>query len=54
MIAALAPVRERYQALVANPAELDTILVDGAERARSVAEPKIRDVKEKVGYLAHP
>jgi tryptophanyl-tRNA synthetase len=54
VIEALRPVREQYQALVANEAELDAILEAGAERARSVAEPKIQDIKRKVGFIVHP
>ena len=49
VIEALRPVRERYQALAANGAELEAILKEGAERARSVAEPKVQGIKGKVG-----
>jgi tryptophanyl-tRNA synthetase len=54
VIDALRPVRERYQTLVANRAELDVILEEGAERARSVAEPKIQSIKRKVGFIVLP
>jgi tryptophanyl-tRNA synthetase len=54
VIEALRPVRERYQTLVANGAELDAILEEGAERARSVAEPKIQAIKRKVGFIVLP
>jgi tryptophanyl-tRNA synthetase len=54
VIEALRPVRERYQSLVASGAELDTILEEGAERARSVAEPKIEYIKRKVGLIVLP
>ncbi|HKA56317.1 MAG TPA: tryptophan--tRNA ligase [Candidatus Binatia bacterium] len=54
VIEALRPVREGYQTLVANGAELDAILREGAERARSVAESKIQDIKRKVGFIVLP
>jgi tryptophanyl-tRNA synthetase len=37
--------------LMADPAYVDSVLKDGAERARVIAEPIIRDVKETVGFL---
>jgi tryptophanyl-tRNA synthetase len=50
-IEALCPIRERYQALMADPAELDRILAAGAERAAAVADTKMRKVKERVGFV---
>jgi len=52
LIEELRPVRERYHELMADPAELDGMMARGAERARSVAEPKLRVVKERVGFIA--
>jgi tryptophanyl-tRNA synthetase len=46
-----APVRERYEALVADPAALDAVLADGAERARAVATPMLERVRDAVGLL---
>ncbi len=54
VIEALRPIRERYQALMTDPAELDCILAAGAERARAVAEPKMIEVKRKVGFATQP
>ena len=51
VIEALRPIRERYLTLIADAAELDRLLAMGAERARAVAEPKIREVKRKVGFI---
>jgi tryptophanyl-tRNA synthetase len=51
VIEALRPIRERYHELLADPVELDRILALGAERARAVAEPKIDEVKHKVGFI---
>ncbi|MEM8995268.1 MAG: tryptophan--tRNA ligase [Acidobacteriota bacterium] len=44
------PIRERYEALMADPGELDRLLEVGAEAARAQAEPKLVDVKEKMGF----
>ena len=46
-----APVRERYEALMADPAAIDAVLADGAERARAVATPMLARVREAVGLL---
>ena len=52
VIEALRPIQGRYQALMDDPHELDNILALGAERARSVALPKLEEVKRKVGFLS--
>jgi len=46
-----APVRERYAALLADPDALDTVLAQGAQRAREVARATIQDVRDRVGLL---
>ncbi len=48
------PRRVRYQELMANPAELEAILTDGARRARNLARPVLARVREAVGLPAHP
>jgi tryptophanyl-tRNA synthetase len=45
------PVRERTNALLADPAELDRILALGAERAQDVAAATLATVYERVGFL---
>ncbi len=52
LIEELRPIRERYHQLMTDTAELDAIMARGAEKARSVAEPKLRVVKERVGFVA--
>ncbi len=47
-----APVRARYDELVADPAELDRVLADGAARAREIAVATMDTVRERVGLLA--
>jgi len=46
------PYRDRTLALLADPAELDRILAEGAERARGVAGATLASVYERVGFLA--
>jgi tryptophanyl-tRNA synthetase len=48
----LAPVRERYQQLRADEAALESILHDGAERARAIAAMTLADVRERMGIGA--
>jgi tryptophanyl-tRNA synthetase len=45
----LAPVRERYQELRADEAELERILDLGAEKARAIARETLLDVREVMG-----
>lgn len=47
----LGPIRERYHTLMNDLAELDRQLAIGAEHARAVAEPKCRQVMERMGLL---
>lgn len=51
VIEGLRPLRERYHQLIVDPAELDRLLAVGADQARAVAEPKVRLVKERVGFV---
>ena len=37
--------------LLDDPDEIDTLLRDGAERARAIASPILREVEEIVGFL---
>jgi tryptophanyl-tRNA synthetase len=49
---ALAPVRERYQELRANPDAIDAALRRGAERAREIAGPTMEEVHSVMGVGA--
>jgi tryptophanyl-tRNA synthetase len=51
IVEGLRPVRERFHELMRDQAELDRILAAGAEQARAVAEPKARQVLERVGFV---
>ena len=45
----LAPMRERYDALVANPEVIEGVLRGGAERARHLSAPFLAELREAVG-----
>ncbi|MES2945440.1 MAG: tryptophan--tRNA ligase [Pseudomonadota bacterium] len=52
----IAPMRENYQSLISNPAKIETILQAGADKARRLATPLMRELREAVGLrrLAAP
>jgi len=52
LVELLAPVRQRYAELVADPGHLDDLLVAGAARAREVAASTMATVRERIGLLA--
>jgi tryptophanyl-tRNA synthetase len=54
VIAELAPIRERYERLMLDPAELDRLLAIGADHARGIADAKLDEMKAKVGLLSVP
>lgn len=45
----LTPIRERYETYMANPAELDRILAEGAEKARAIAQKTIQRLRRAIG-----
>ena len=51
VIETLRPIRGRYAQLLADPGELDCLLAIGVEQARAVAEPRIAQMMERVGFL---
>ena len=51
VVATATPYRDRTLALLADPAELDRILAEGAERARDVASATLARVYDRVGFL---
>ncbi|MGL5817407.1 MAG: tryptophan--tRNA ligase [Phycicoccus sp.] len=52
VVEAVQPFRSRLAELLDDPAELDRLLADGADRARSVAEATTARVRDAVGLLA--
>jgi tryptophanyl-tRNA synthetase len=51
VIEALRPIRDRYRTFMSDPSELDRVLESGAGRAAEVAEPKVQEVKRRVGFI---
>ena len=45
----LAPMRERYENLMARPADIEDILREGARKARTIAGPKIALLRDAIG-----
>jgi tryptophanyl-tRNA synthetase len=43
------PIRERYAELTGDPAQLDRLMAEGAERARAIADPVLARVKKAAG-----
>ena len=50
-VAEIAPITERMRHLLAEPKEIDAVLKQGAEVARSLAAPVVTEVKEIMGFL---
>jgi len=50
-VATLAPIQDEMRRLVAEPDYVDQVMRDGAERAREISRPIIRDVHEIIGFL---
>ncbi|MEE4161684.1 MAG: tryptophan--tRNA ligase [Woeseiaceae bacterium] len=45
----LAPAREEYERLLATPGEVEMALREGAERARAVAVPYLKEIRHAIG-----
>jgi tryptophanyl-tRNA synthetase len=50
-VSRVGPVNAEMTRLLADPAEIDRILADGAARARAIARPIVDQVKDVVGFL---
>ncbi|MEX0834479.1 MAG: tryptophan--tRNA ligase [Nitriliruptor sp.] len=48
----LRPIRERYDELAADPAEVERLLGVGADRARAIAAPTYQAARDAIGLLA--
>ena len=46
----LRPVGDAMRRLIADPAEIDRVLIAGAERAQAVADPIVAETKKRVGF----
>jgi tryptophanyl-tRNA synthetase len=47
----LSPIAAEMRRLVNDPAEIERILRNGADRARTIAEPHLREVREIIGFV---
>ncbi len=50
-VAHLAPIAENMRRYLAEPGEIETILKDGANRARTIAQKTMKDVREIIGFV---
>ncbi|MDO5693954.1 MAG: tryptophan--tRNA ligase [Pseudomonadota bacterium] len=50
--AEIGPMRERYEHLIAHPAEVERLLLRGAEKARATATPLMQELRRAVGLRA--
>ena len=50
----LTPLRDRANELMADPAELDRLLAQGAEKAREIASVTLGQVYARMGFLPSP
>jgi tryptophanyl-tRNA synthetase len=49
----IAPIGAEMKRLTDDPATIDAILADGADRARAIAEPIMAEVRKRVGFLGN-
>ena len=54
VVAFLAPLQERYQALAADPGAVDAALATGAAKADTMASVVLRRARDAVGLLPRP
>ncbi len=50
-VAKLSPINGEMKRLLSDPAEIDRVLADGADRARGIAVETMADVREIVGFV---
>jgi tryptophanyl-tRNA synthetase len=50
-VTVLSPIAAEMRRLVNDPAEIERILRNGADRARTIAEPHLREVREIIGFV---
>jgi tryptophanyl-tRNA synthetase len=50
MVEKLSPITAKMRDLLADPAEIDRILKEGAEKSRSIAAPVLDDVRKIMGF----
>ena len=50
-VSKLAPIAGEMRKLLSDPAHVDAVLIDGANRARAIAKPNMDAVKDIVGFI---
>jgi len=50
LVSRLAPVTARMREFLADPSQIDAVLLEGAERARAIADPVLAETKRIVGF----
>jgi tryptophanyl-tRNA synthetase len=50
-VAKLSPIASEMKRLVADPAHVDQILIDGADRARAIAHETMRATMDIIGFV---
>jgi tryptophanyl-tRNA synthetase len=51
VVATLQPIQQRYAEITADPARLEALLAQGADKVRPLAEATLRTVKERMGFM---
>ena len=51
-VAVLGPIGAEMKRLLSHPAEIDAVLSNGAQRARALSEPILKEIEETVGFLS--
>ena len=53
VVAGLEPIQQRYRDITSDPAIMDRLLDEGADRVRPIAEATVRLAKERMGLYLH-
>ncbi|MBI2255892.1 MAG: tryptophan--tRNA ligase [Proteobacteria bacterium] len=51
-VSVLGPIGAEMKRLLSNPGEVDAVLKAGAEKARAISEPILKDIENAVGFLS--
>ena len=51
VIDVIKPIRKKYDEYISDPTELDRLLDIGAENASLISEPKVIEMKRKMGFI---
>jgi tryptophanyl-tRNA synthetase len=51
VVSKLSPIAAEMRRLLADPAELDRLMLKGADQARAIAAPVMADVRRVVGWV---